>query len=394
MVRKMLTPDQYKLYKLIWERFVASQMVPAIIDTLSLDIECEGCIFRAGAKTVKSLGYMAIYDYADDEEQDTEVNMARLPSVKEGSTLDAKGVSKAQHFTEPPARYTEASLIKFLEENGIGRPSTYAPIISIIISRDYVRRDGKVLVGTQLGEVTTDFIKERFPEIADYEFTADLESKLDSIENGQVSMNDIIGSFWERFNSELSQAISAAPEKNAVKASAEESDHKCPKCGKNMIYKTGRFGRFLACPDYPACKSTVAVDRDGNPVTPKPVALELAGFECEICGADMVVRNGRYGMFYACRNYPECKFTKQKLIDTGVPCPICGGSIIARQTKENSFYYYCSASPECSFSSWDKPLLEKCPECGEMLYYRRTRRAVICKSRNCEYKREESMDEN
>ncbi len=394
-IRKMLTPDQYRLYKLIWERFVASQMSPAIIDTLSLDIECAGCIFKAGGKTVKKQGYMAIYDYGEDEEaQDGEhVDMIRLPNVEQGIKISAQTVGSKQHFTEPPPRYTEASLIKFLEENGIGRPSTYAPIISIIISRDYVRRDGKVLVGTKLGAVTTDFIKERFPEIADYEFTAEMENELDSIETGKVSMKDVIGRFWGTFNRELSEAISSAPKKSASRTSAEESEYDCPKCGKKMVYKTGRFGRFLACPDYPSCKSTLAVDKNGAPLSRKNDAPELAGFNCEICGSDMVVRHGRYGVFYACKNYPECRFTKQKLIETGVPCPVCGKEIIARQTKENSFYYYCEAAPDCSFSSWDKPLAEKCPDCGETLYYRRTRRLVICKSRECEYKREANMDD-
>jgi DNA topoisomerase-1 len=319
--------------------------------------------------------------------------MLKRPSLQIGKTFENVEVTKSQHFTEPPQRYTEASLIKFLEENGIGRPSTYAPIISIIISRDYVRRDGKSLVGTKLGEVTTDFIKEKFPEIADYEFTAAMEDSLDSIANGELSMINVVGGFYAKFSEELELAKQAPQNKSNLKSNAQMSEYDCPKCSKKMVYKTGRFGRFLACSDYPSCKSTIAVDKNGDPVKPKQEQLTLAGFECEICGADMVIRNGKYGVFYACKKYPECKFTKQKLLDIEIPCPKCGKSIVEKQAKQNSYYYYCQGYPECDFSSWDKPLGEKCPDCGEMLYYKRLRRQVVCKSRDCEYKREENMDE-
>ncbi len=395
-VKGVLSSDQYKLYKLIWERFIASQMEAAVLDTLTVDINNSGCMFKAGGQVVKFNGYMDLYDYSDDEDNlDNEhVDMAKLPEISEGSSPVASRIEKKQHFTEPPARYTEASLIKFLEENGIGRPSTYAPIISIIISRDYVRRDGKVLVGTKLGEITTDFIKDNFPEIADYEFTAAMENDLDSIENGKNTVEEVIGGFYKSFAKELDAAANLKTEKQLTKPDAPVSDYDCPKCGKKMVYKTGRFGKFLACPDYPTCRSTIAVDKDGNPVQPKTRELELAGFRCELCGGEMVVRSGKFGAFYACINYPKCKFTKQKVIDTGIPCPICGEGIVARQAREKSLFYSCKAYPECNFSTWDKPIAEKCPDCGEMLYYRRTRKSVICKNRGCEYKREEIMDED
>ena len=395
-IKKMLSADQYKLYKLIWERFIASQMECAVLDTVAIDIENSGAIFKTGGQVVKSDGFMALYDNSDEELSDEDIkNMTKLPEVKEGDVLKAVAVDKKQHYTEPPARYTEASLIKFLEENGIGRPSTYAPIISIIISRDYVRREGKLLVGTKLGEITTDFMKEYFPEIVDYEFTAGMESNLDAIENNETTIEELIGGFYKNFDKELKKASETKTDKRNQKLPAEESDYECPKCAKKMVYKTGRFGKFLACPDYPVCRSTIAVDKNGNPQQQKERKIELADFKCELCGGDMVVRNGRYGTFYACKNYPKCKFTKQKVVNIGVPCPKCGSNIIGKHAKEKVLFYSCERYPECDFSTWDKPLSEKCPVCQENLYYRKTKRAVVCKNSKCDYKRdEELMDEN
>lgn len=392
-IKKALSSDQFKLYKLIWERFIASQMQIAVMDTVSIDIENSGYIFKTGGQVVKSPGYMVIYDYYDDFGDDEQENMSKIPEISESDKFSEFIVEKKQHFTEPPARYTEASLIKFLEENGIGRPSTYAPIISIIISRDYVRREGKQLVGTGLGDITTSFMKENFPEIVDYEFTASMESQLDAIANSESTIEGVIGEFYKNFERELEKSKNS--HKEQVKAPVVESDYDCPKCGKKMIYKTGRFGKFLACPDYPKCKSTIATDKEGNPVKPKSDTVELADFKCELCSGDMVVRHGRYGTFYACRNYPKCKFTKQKYTDIGVQCPKCGEHIIAKHAKEKVLFYSCISYPKCDFSTWDKPLDEKCPDCGEMLYYKKTRKSVICKARGCTYSREdEKMDDN
>ncbi len=396
LIKKVLSSDQFKLYKLIWERFIASQMQSAVLDTLTIDIENSGHIFKTGGQVVKSQGYMAIYDYSDDDNSsDEHENMTRLPVINESDILKLKYIDTKQHFTEPPARYTEASLIKFLEENGIGRPSTYAPIISIIISRDYVRRDGKALVGTKLGEITTDFMKEYFPEIVDYEFTANMESSLDSIASGENTTLELIGDFYKNFSAELKNAESVQKSEGTNKIPAQVSEYDCPKCGKKMIYKTGRYGKFLACPDYPVCRSTIAVDKDGQPVKPKVQIEELADFKCELCGGDVVIRNGKYGMFYACKNYPVCKFTKQKTVDIGIKCPKCGEGIVARRGKEKVLFYSCKSYPECDFTSWDRPIDEKCPECGNMLYYKNSRKLVLCKNRECGYTRkEEIMDEN
>ncbi len=391
-VRKMLTVDQYRLYKLIWERFIASQMEAAVLDTVSLDIENSGYVFKSSGYTVKSKGFLALFDTAQEEESDEEenTNFAKLPDIREGEVLRGENVTGTQHFTEPPAKYTEASLIRFFKENGIARPSTYAPIISIIIQRNYVRREGKSLVATPLGEITTKFMEDHFPEIVDYEFTASMEDALDSIERKENTIEGVIGDFYKKFEEELREA-SALEEKIKVELPTEESDVLCEKCGVRMIYKSGRYGRFLACPNYPECKNTKAVDQAGNPVEPKAQKSEPAGFNCELCGAPMLVRSGKYGIFYACSNYPTCTFTKQKVTDIGVPCPVCGGKVVAKHGRGNTLFFSCEKYPECSFSSWDMPLNEKCPKCGEPLYYRKSRKSVICKSKNCDYKREEEM---
>ena len=391
-IRKMLTSEQYRLYKLIWERFIASQMEAAVLDTVSVEIENNGYIFKTGGYVIKSKGYLTIYDYVSDDAQDAEteeLNLASLPNIKKNECLKSATVDSFQHFTEPPARYTEASLIKFLEENGIGRPSTYAPIISIIISREYVKRDGKTLVATPLGEITTNFMRKHFPEIIDYEFTASMEDKLDSIENKENSIEGVISEFYKKFEAEL-EAVEKTDNKVEINISVEESDVICDKCGSKMIYKNGRFGKFLACPNYPECKSTKAIDKNGK-VAEAETTVELAGFKCELCGGDMVVRNGRYGSFYACKNYPTCTFTKQKVTDTGVNCPKCNSKVIARHGKGRMLFYSCEKYPECDFSTWDMPLAEKCPDCGGMLYSRKSRKTVICQEKNCTYKREEEM---
>ena len=393
-IRKMLTLDQYKLYKLIWERFVSSQMAAAVLDTVTVDIENSGYIFKTGGYIVKKPGYLSLYveDKSDDDNQEPDnVNLTRLPRVTEGQILATSNVIKEQRFTEPPARYTEASLIKFLEENGIGRPSTYAPIISIITSRDYVKREGKLLVGTPLGEITTNFTKQYFPEIIDYEFTAQMEESLDAIARNENSIDGVLSGFYQKFKEEIKYANEATKTSSRLSIPAEESDVVCDKCGAKMVYKNGRFGRFLACPNFPECKNTMALDKDGKPVQVEEKKQELAGFACEVCGGEMVVRSGRYGTFYACANYPKCKFTKQKVVELDVPCPKCSSKIYARHGKGNTLFYSCEKYPECDFSSWDMPLAEKCPDCGDMLYYRKSKKCVICKNRVCDYKRDEEM---
>ena len=393
LVKGCISQDQYKIYKLIWERFVASQMESSVLDTVTVEIENSGLIFRTGGYTIKSLGYLAVYqDELDSSFTDgEEIRAATLPYVKRGDKLRLKSLNSTKHFTEAPPRYTEATLIKFLEENGIGRPSTYAPTISILTDRKYVCRDNKSLVATTLGEVTVNYMKENFPEIIDYEFTASMESQLDAIAQGKNSIEGVLTGFWNRFQVELDAAKVATDVVKKTAVLTEESEYDCSKCGAKLIYKDGKFGRFLACSNFPACKNTVTLDKDGKPLIKKEINLDKAGFCCEICGADMVIRNGRYGTFYACSNYPACKNTKQKTTDIGVKCPKCGDKIVAKRGRGRMLFYSCNQYPKCDFSSWDMPLNENCPKCNDVLYYRKSKKNVICKNPTCDYKREEEM---
>ena len=382
-IKKMLTPDQYKLYKLIWRRFLASQMSSAVLSTVNAEFACGSHIFKASGYTVKFRGYMALYEETSDT-ADTEREVV-LPPVEKDAELSARDIIPEQHFTEPPPRYTEASLIKFLEEKGIGRPSTYTPIITIIISRGYVKRDGKSLRPTDLGEIITRLMNKSFPDIVDYKFTASMENQLDEIENGNATMLDMLSKFYEGFSRELEEAEKTVS-KETYEAPVEETDIICEKCGSRMIVKNGRYGRFAACPNYPECKNTKQLNKSGTAEAEKEP--EIAPFKCELCGSDVVVRQGRYGAFYACSRYPECKFTKQKVKSLGVSCPKCGRDIVTKYGRNKTVFYSCSGYPECDFSSWDLPTNEKCPQCGEMLYQKKGRALLVCKKEGCGYKRE------
>ena len=381
-IKKMLTPDQYKLYKLIWRRFLASQMSSAVLSTVNAEFACGSHIFKSSGYTVKFRGYMALYEETSDT-ADTEREV--VPPVEKDAELNARDIIPEQHFTEPPPRYTEASLIKFLEEKGIGRPSTYTPIITIIISRGYVKRDGKSLRPTDLGEIITRLMNKSFPDIVDYKFTASMENQLDEIENGNATMLDMLSKFYEGFSRELEEAEKTVS-KETYEAPVEETDIICEKCGSRMIVKNGRYGRFAACPNYPECKNTKQLNKSGTAEAEKEP--EIAPFKCEFCGSDVVVRQGRYGAFYACSRYPECKFTKQKVKSLGVSCPKCGRDIVTKYGRNKTVFYSCSGYPECDFSSWDLPTNEKCPQCGEMLYQKKGRALLVCKKEGCGYKRE------
>ena len=388
-IKKMLSTDQYKLYKLIWNRFVASQMSSAVLSTVSAEFTCKNHLFKASGYTVQFKGYMAVYEEtADTPDKEREVV---FPELKKNDMISLKEVLPEQHFTEPPPRYTEASLIKFLEEKGIGRPSTFATIITTIISRGYVKREGKTLRPTELGVITTKLMNSSFPDIVDYKFTASMETKLDEIENGSATMLDTLKEFYSSFEKELEEAEKTVS-KEKYEAPVEETDIICEKCGSRMIIKNGRYGKFAACPNYPACKNTKQLNKPAQNDTEKP--LEIAPFKCELCGSDMVLRQGRYGTFYACSRYPECKFTKQKVKSLGVSCPKCGKDIVMKHGKNKSVFYSCSGYPDCDFSSWDLPLNEKCPKCGGMLYFKKGRSLIVCKTEGCDYKREDDRQEH
>lgn len=381
-IKKALTTEQYKLYKLIWDRFIASQMQSAELSTVQTDFNCEGYIFRTSGYTVKFPGYMALYEESTDDKNTDDENV-KLPEMKVGDILASESVTPVQHFTEPPARYNDATLVKYLEEKGIGRPSTYATIITTIISRGYVKREGKQLVPTPLGEVTTELMCENFPDIVDCKFTAYMESQLDDIESGKTTMLDVISGFYKNFSVELEAAFKNVADRD-IELPVEETDIICENCGSRMIVKNGRFGKFAACPNYPACKNTKPLAKTGDGLVEKKA--EKTDMKCELCGADMILRTGRYGSFYACSRYPECKFTKQKVKSLGVKCPECGSDIVTKYGKNKTVFYSCSRYPECKFSSWDMPTNEKCPKCGGILYRKKGKNQLICKTEGCGYK--------
>ena len=305
MVKSSLTSDQYKLYKLIWERFIASQMANQVLDTVSVDIVSNGADFRASGFSVKFPGYSVLYADKDDDEK------KELPPINEGDVLSCKGIEGKQHFTQPPPRYTEGSFIKALEENGIGRPSTYAPTISTIINRFYVEREGKALKPTGLGEVTTDLLSDCFKKYVDTKFTASMEESLDEIEMGKKDWHTTLGEFYGDFTSTLSEAEVQMDGKR-VKVPDEQTDEVCDICGKPMVIKLGRFGRFLGC----------------------------SGF-------------------------PECTNTKKIVKPTGGVCPKCGKNILLKKSKKGRKYYGCEDNPNCDFMTWDTPVSDKCPKCND-----------------------------
>ena len=392
-IHKYLTPDQYRLYKLIWERFVASQMQSATLNTLAVELEAESYLFRASGYSVDFQGYMAVYEESEDEvvRADTisEQKDLRIPELAEGDTVRAVRLDPARHFTEAPARYTEASLIKFLDEKGIGRPSTYNTIITTIVSRNYVVRDGKSLVPTPLGEVTTKLMKENFSDIVDYAFTAQMEDQLDEIEKGSIEMLDVLTPFWKGFERELERAETTIG-KGSFELPVEQTDIICDKCGSKMVVKNGRYGKFAACPNYPTCRNTKPLEEKKQEV-PERVEKKptvVADFKCEKCGADMVQRSGRYGTFFACSRYPECNFTKQKTKELDVACPECGSKILIKTGRNKTVFYSCEKYPECGFSSWDMPVAEKCPDCGKVLFRKKGKALLVCHTKDCGYKRE------
>ena len=401
MIKSRLTPDQYKLYKLIWARFIASQMASAEIDTINAEIEAGGYTFHASGYSIKFNGYKTLYEETEDEQTDgvKSEEKAKLPKITEGETLKGSGVVPEQHFTEAPPRYTEASLIKFLEEKGIGRPSTYTPIITTIIARDYVRREGKSLKSTALGEVTTKLMVSRFPNIVDYGFTASMEDQLDGIEEGKDTLLEVLKEFYGDFADSLDNA-EATDDGESFALPVEETDIICEKCGATMVIKEGRYGKFAACPNYPRCKNTKPLESnqakeekeeekakakaEPAPEAAKPEIDEV----CDKCGAPMVIRNGKFGQFIACSNYPKCRNTKQITKDMGVACPKCGAKVIQKHGRNKTVFYSCERYPECDFSSWDMPSGEYCPECSAPLFIKKGKNVMYCANEGCSFKKD------
>jgi len=391
-IKKNLSSDQFKLYNLIWDRFIASQMASASFDTVNADIENGTSIFKASGSTPKFKGFLALYEEGTDGgSENDEDKSGALPVISSGETTPLVSLAPSQHFTEPPPRFTEATLIKFLEEKRIGRPSTYATIINTIITRNYAKREGKMLVPTSLADVTTNVITKYFPEIVDYKFTANMEDSLDSIETGASDMNEVLSRFYKNFAAELDVAMKET-ENTKIEIPEEQTDIICDKCGEIMVVKSGRFGKFAACPNYPQCKNTKPLAKDGKKEKKEQAEPEITDKICDSCGAPLLLREGRFGKFYACSNFPKCDFTLNIQTNLGVPCPKCGKDVIVRRGKKRTFYG-CSGYPDCDFSSWDIPTKEICPKCGEILYCKKAKNMLVCHTAKCNFKKEMTDEE-
>jgi len=437
-VAKYLAEDELKLYRLIWNRFIASQMTPAIFDQTTIDISARGkdageYVFRATGSVMKFGGFLKIYEEGKDQtdEEDEELKH-RLPAVSEGEHLKFRRILPEQHFTEPPPRYNEATLVKKLEADGVGRPSTYASILSTIQEREYVKKDGGRFIPTELGKVVTGLLIESFDDIFDVKYTARMEEQLDEIEEGQIPWREAIGDFYEKFDKDLKHAeehmtdikrmekptdlicekcgkplvikwgrhgsfIACTgypdctytreltvdlPDVDKIDLAEQGDEEYCENCGRPMVLKKGRFGTFFACTGYPDCKTTKPI---GGTQKKPDVALDE---KCPNCGNNMVLKTGRYGEFTACGNYPTCKYVKQKTI--GMKCPECSeGEVVERRSKRGKTFYGCSRWPDCNFVTWGKPVEEKCPECGSPYMVEKWLKAgavLQCPNAECKHK--------
>jgi DNA topoisomerase I len=450
-VKPYLTQDQYSLYRLIWNRFVASQMTPATFDETIVDITAADYIFRVKGTVPKFAGWMATYgltpgeptEAADKkEDDDAESATGQLPALAEGDRLELKALRPEQKFTPPPPRFTEATLVKELEENGIGRPSTYASIIGVLQDRDYVNKTEGKFKPTALGVIVSDLLAKAFDDIIDVDYTRSLEEDLDKIEEGKTDYAKTLGDFYKKFKKDLSKAgkemqdlkkgieigeacdkcgspmlkrvgkfgpfiaCSAYPEctntrevetQEPESETGEEEIEPCENCGKPMAVKRGRFGQFLACTGYPECKTTrkLIATKQGGLRAARPD--QILDEKCPRCGANLVVKQGRYGEFTACTKYPECKYVKHKT--TGVKCPKDadkGGEVVERKSKRGKVFFGCSNYPDCDFVLWNRPLAEKCPKCGAPYLVEKTTkkhgRQVLCNNEDCDYVRSEELE--
>ncbi len=401
-----LDRNQLRLYKLIYERFVASQMAEAKHNSVNVEIASDAYTFKANGKTLLFKGFLAAYSSYKEEESDDEGTNAKIPEMSIGETLNLKELTSEQKFTKPPLRYTDATLIKALEEDGIGRPSTYATILTVLLKREYTHKDGKFIVPTDVAFNVTDYLTEYFAPIMKESFTANVEKQLDEIEEGGIKWQEIVRDFYDPFSEMVRKSKSSFCELSDEKCPkcgaylykkigkygayyecAEEgcgykrsvtdvlTDKKCDKCGSPMLLKSGKFGKYYACSNYPACSNTMPFEDD--------VTDEV----CEKCGSPMIIKNGKFGKFLACSNYPTCENTKP--VEKPVAkCPKCGKDVYLKKSKKGNTFYGCSGYPECDFVSWDLPLEKKCPKCGEYLVEKTDRsgkKSIKCSNKDCNY---------
>ncbi|HEU0123822.1 MAG TPA: type I DNA topoisomerase [Bryobacteraceae bacterium] len=433
-VAQYLQEDELKLYRLIWMRFVASQMTSALFDQTTIDVASPGkskigYLFRATGSVPKFDGFLTVYEEGKDAKDDDDDELAkRLPAVTQGEELKFKSIDPEQHFTEPPPRFTEATLVKELEAKGVGRPSTYASILSTIQEREYVKKEGGKFAPTELGTVVTDLLLESFGDIFDVLYTARLEGELDDIEDGKIDWRSAMGEFYEKFSTDLERA---AVQMTDIKRMEKPTDFICDKCGKAMVIKWGRHGSFIACTGYPECTSTRELPTTASedlgeqgedeycPNCGRPMVLKKGRFGqfmactgypdckttrqlgqaekkadtkldelCPQCGKNLVTKSGRFGEFTACSDYPTCKYVKQKTV--GVKCPECHeGDIIERRSKRGKTFYGCNQYPKCEFVAWGKPIDKKCPECGSSHLIEKFLKAgafAQCPNKECKFK--------
>jgi DNA topoisomerase-1 len=359
-----LSKEELALYTLIWNRFVASQMMPAVFDQTTVDISAADTTFRASGQIMKFDGFIRVYTEGRDEEpaEGDDDDEHALPMLREGESLTLRDLLPEQHFTQPPPRFSQATLIKELEEKGIGRPSTYATILSTIQDRGYVDKGEGRFTPTELGTLVNDLLVGSFPDILNVDFTARMEDRLDKVEEGDVNWVSLLQEFYTPFKADLATASATMRD---VKREEIPTEHTCEKCGSPMVIKWGKNGSFLACSGYPACKNTKEFLR--RPDGTIEIAAETTTTEvCDLCGSPMVVKRGRFGEFLACSRYPECKSTKA--ISLGVACPRegCGGFIAEKRSRRGKSFYGCSnyAKTKCDFVLWDRPLPRPCPSCG------------------------------
>ena len=385
-IRQYLNGEQFRLYDLIWKRMLASQMTDALFDSTRVDINAKSVktgneyLFRASGSVMKFAGFRTLYMEGSDDNAGADEDTPPLPELADGDALDCRKITPEQHFTQPPPRYTDATLIRAMEEQGIGRPSTYAPIISTIMDRDYVRKERNRFSPTKLGLVVTDFLTPNFPDVMNIGFTAQMEERLDDIADGELKWEPMLKDFYGPFDESIAKTMKEA-ERVPRESLEEETGESCEKCGNVMVIKSGRYGPFIACRGYPECKNTRPVESPEEKAIRELVSEDVDEF-CEKCERPMAVKTGRNGRFLACTGYPECKNAKP--LPVGVDCPDCGKALVERKQKGRNgrIFYSCSNYPECKFAA--NPLPMPCPDCGKLLVTRgRGRRNARCLDDAC-----------
>ncbi len=388
-IQHAMTPEQYKLYSLIWKRTVACQMINATLDTMSVDLECgKDGVFRANGSVVAIPGFMTVYqEDVDDKKESDDDESGLLPAMTVGDEVDLLKVVPEQHFTEPPPRYTEASLVKALEDYGIGRPSTYATIISTLQTREYVLLQQKRFYPTDVGRIVNKFLTQYFTQYVDYDFTAKLEDELDEVSRGEKGWVPLLKEFWKPFKNQVEDITVNVERKDVTQ---EAMDENCPKCGKQLSIRLGRRGRFIGCSGFPDCDYTRSMDENEEQ---HKAAVELVeGRECPKCNHALSIRIGRYGKFIGCTNYPKCKYIEplEKPKDSGVNCPECNqATLIERKSRYGKMFYSCSRYPDCRYAIWNPPIAESCPKCQwPILTIKTTKRRgteKVCPQKECGY---------